>query len=132
MSVTRQTLNKNARVVLETVQATNHHPNALEIYEAVRHVQPRIGLATVYRCLHHLTALGLITEVECGQQYSRYDGRTGRHDHAICINCGALLDLPMDVTVSQEAVQKAAQSVGIEVVSHEVRLYGYCRSCSPA
>ena len=122
------TLNVNARAVLDVLQATDQHPTALEIYEAVRRVRPRIGLATVYRILHQLTEQGLIKaigrESEC-----RYDARIQRHDHAICTECGALLDIPINIVLPDETLRLAAQAAGVALDSHEVRIYGRCLSC---
>src|SRR3989441_10353583 len=122
------TLNTNAHAVLDVLRASQNHPTALEVYEAVRRVRPRIGLATVYRILHQLTEQGMITalgrDIEC-----RYDARTQRHDHAVCTVCGALLDVPVDIRLSSEMLQAAALAVGIELDFHEVRIYGRCRNC---
>ncbi len=124
----QEILNTNARAVLDVLQASTQHPTALDVYEAVRKTRPRIGLATVYRILHQLTEQGLIKELG-GNECSRYDARTSRHDHAICTECGALLDIPVDIGVSDEALQAAARAAGIELGSHEVRLYGRCSAC---
>src|SRR5437660_12808844 len=122
------TLNANARAVLDVLRASDKHPTALEVYEAVRAMRPRIGLATVYRILHQLTQQGRISalgrDMEC-----RYDARTQRHDHAVCTECGALLDVPVDIRLSSETLQAAARAAGIELDSHEVRLYGRCMKC---
>jgi Fe2+ or Zn2+ uptake regulation protein len=122
------TLNTNARAVLDVLQATDRHPTALEVYEAVRRVRPRIGLATVYRILHQLTEQGVISALERDAE-CRYDARTPRHDHAICTVCGALLDVPVDIRLSSETLQAAASAAGIELDSHEVRIYGRCMNC---
>ena len=56
----KETMNANARAVLEAVRAGENHPTAQGVYEAVRSVRPQIGLATVYRILHQLAEQGLI------------------------------------------------------------------------
>jgi len=122
-------LNSNAQAVLTIVRAAQNHPSALEIYEAVRQMRPRIGLASVYRILHHLVEQGYIKEVGGSDECHRYDGHTSRHDHAVCTICGALLDVPNEVTIAPAVLQAAAQATGIELGSHEVRLYGRCSSC---
>jgi Fur family peroxide stress response transcriptional regulator len=125
----KETLNANAQAVLEVVRNSHTHPTALEVYEAVRRVRPRIGVASVYRILHSLAEQGLIREIGRTEEACRYDGHIERHDHAICTTCGALLDLPVDVLLPTEALQSAADAAGIELQSHEVRLYGECTSC---
>ncbi len=125
----KQTLNANAQAVLCVVQAAKNHPTALEVYEAVKKAKPRMGLASVYRILHHLVEQGYIKNLSYGDESCRYDAQTSRHDHAVCTECGALLDLPLEVSLSQQVLQNAAQAAGIELGSHEVRLYGRCASC---
>jgi Fe2+ or Zn2+ uptake regulation protein len=113
--------------VLEIVRSSHSHPTAQEVYEAVRNVRPRIGLATVYRVLHQLTEQGYIKEIGPSEEGCRYDGHVSRHDHAVCTMCGALLDV--EVTVPAEALQAAARATGMALSSHEIRLYGLCSSC---
>ena len=125
----KEKLTSNAQAVLDIVRVADNHPTALEIYENVKRVQPRIGLASVYRILHHLVEQGYITELGRSDESCRYDGNTSRHDHAVCINCGALIDLPIQITVPQESLHSAAEAAGIELGSYEVRLYGRCPSC---
>jgi Fur family peroxide stress response transcriptional regulator len=125
----KEILNTNARAVLEALRASQNHPTALDVYESVRRTRPRIGLATVYRILHQLTERGLIKELEYGSECSRYDACISRHDHALCTECGALLDIPQDVPLSTKALQVAAQATGFELGSHEVWIYGRCTTC---
>src|SRR5256885_14845532 len=108
-------LNSNAQAVLDSVQGTQNHPTALEIYEAVKRVRPRMGLASVYRILHHLVELEYIKEVGRGEERSRYDGNVSRHDHAVCTTCGALLDVPIEIILPEEILQAAAQATGIKL-----------------
>ena len=124
----KETMNANARAVLEAVRAGENHPTALAVYEAVRSVRPQIGLATVYRILHQLAEQGLIEEL--GQNAEcRYDARIDRHDHAVCTNCGTLLDVPVEIHLPADVLQEAARVTGMKLRSHEVRIYGLCRSC---
>lgn len=125
----QEKLNSNAQAVLDIARAAQNHPTALEIYEAVKRVRPRIGLASVYRILHHLVEQGYIKVVGRNDESYRYDGNVSRHDHAVCTVCGALLDVPIEVAVPEEALQRAARATGIELGSHEVMLYGLCSSC---
>lgn len=121
--------NANVRAVLAAVRESTSHPTALEVYDAVRLVRPRIGLATVYRILHQLTRQGAIGVWGYGSERARYDGRTTRHDHAFCTGCGALLDVPGEIELPRAALEQAARAAGIEPGSHEVRIYGRCACC---
>jgi Fur family peroxide stress response transcriptional regulator len=127
--IMEETLNTNARAVLDVLRSAENHPTALEVYELVRRIRPHIGLATVYRALHQLTEQGVIKEFGRDADSIRYDARTIRHDHAICTQCGALLDLPSEIALSHEMLQQAAQAAGITLTSHEIRIYGKCAAC---
>lgn len=123
-------LNENARAILDVVRSAYNHPTALEVYETVKRQRPRIGLASVYRILHNLVEHEYIHELRMGEEnFSRYDGHIMRHDHAICRSCGTLLDLPIEIALSPQALQEAARAAGITLETHEVRLYGLCDSC---
>jgi Fur family transcriptional regulator, peroxide stress response regulator len=127
--IVQEKLNKNARAVLETVRAAHNHPTTSEIYETVKQIQPHIGLASVYRILHSLVEQNYIKELRHGDDSCRYDGHVSRHDHAICTSCGTLLDVPINIPLTQEALETAAQAAGIELSFHELRLYGLCPAC---
>jgi Fe2+ or Zn2+ uptake regulation protein len=123
-------LNANARAVLAVLRASTRHPTAQEVYEEVRRARPRIGLATVYRILRQLADQGLIKVWgSYGSESARYDARTHRHDHACCTVCGALLDVPVEIELARAELEKAARATGIEMGSHEVRIYGRCQDC---
>jgi len=125
----QDTLHTNARAVLDMLRAAKNHPTALDVYEVVRRTRPRIGLATVYRILHQLTQQGLIKELGHRDDCMRYDAQTQRHDHAVCTECGALLDIPMNVGLPGELLQTAAEAAGVELDTYELRIYGRCSAC---
>jgi Fur family peroxide stress response transcriptional regulator len=124
-----ETLNANARAVLEAVQGAAHHPTAAEVYRAVMGTRPNMGLASVYRILHRLVEQGYIRELRHSDESCRYDAHIARHDHGICTICGELFDVPIDIALPQEVLQAAAAATGLELVSHELRLYGRCPAC---
>ena len=124
----KETLTGNAQAVLNVVRGCGNHLTAQEIYDEVRHTRPNIGLASVYRILHALTEQGIIREIGRNEE-SRYDGQVARHDHAVCTKCGTLIDLPNDIALTKEHLQTVARAAGIELESHEVRLYGKCMAC---
>ena len=125
----QEKLNTNAQAVLDVVRMAQNHPTALEIYENVKSARPRIGLASVYRILHNLVEQGYIKELGRNDGSCRYDGHVSRHDHAICTTCGALLDVPVEITLPQEVLQAASEATGISLRSYELRIYGQCPAC---
>ncbi len=104
------------------------HPTAAEIYESVRVQQPRIAFGTVYNALHYLVKAGLLVELSFGDRASRFDGNVGRHDHVVCVRCGALRDVALDVPPS--SIAEVAESTGYQVRTHHVELRGLCPACA--
>ncbi|HLJ80115.1 MAG TPA: transcriptional repressor [Ktedonobacterales bacterium] len=121
--------------VLAALRETACHPTAGEVYDAVRRRYPHMGRATVYRALQRLEAAGLAVEVGRDSLGRHYDARTDRHDHAICTECGRVLDilpgndLPPDLLAGLTAL---ARDAGVAVDTYEVRLYGRCAACREA
>ncbi|HUZ03629.1 MAG TPA: transcriptional repressor, partial [Thermomicrobiaceae bacterium] len=103
--------------ILVVVQTAEKHLTAGEIFERVRRRYPTIAYGTVYRTLHLLAELGLIQEFPFGDQASRFDRRTDRHDHVHCTVCGALVDV--DVPIAILARQVAADQTGYQIHGHQ-------------
>lgn len=123
------------RLVLETVAShPGEHLTAEEIYGLVKNQYPDIGLATVYRAVQVLVDLQVIDKVSFDDGLARYelsyqaDGRRHHHHHAICQNCGRVLSFEEDLLEALEQAVFAA--TGFRVTDHEVKLYGYCKTCS--
>ena len=116
--------------ILAVVQSAEKHLTAGEIFERVRRRYPTIAYGTVYRTLHLLAELGLIQEFPFGDQASRFDRRTDRHDHVHCTVCGALVDV--DVPIAILARQVAADQTGYQIHEHQTVFSGICPDCQSA
>jgi len=121
------TLTRQRRVVLEVVQSTHSHPTAAEVFQAARQAMPTISFATVYNSLRYLKDAGLVREVTFGNGASRYDGETARHDHAICSECGRLVDFALPATL--QLMRSAARSSHFKAESIHLTLIGLCPDC---
>lgn len=120
-------LTRQRKVVLEVVCATDAHPTAAEVFELARRTVPKISFATVYNSLRYLKKAGLVREVAFGNGASRYDGETNRHDHAICSDCGKLVDFDLPGTV--ELMRSAARASRFKPESVHLTLIGQCAGC---
>jgi Fe2+ or Zn2+ uptake regulation protein len=125
---TKIRLTPQRRAVLEAVLAAGDHPRAIDIYERVRRRHPGIAFATIYNALRYLAEHGLISELTFGDAASRFDGRTERHDHAVCERCGALCDVEVPLPENVRA-QAAAQS-GFQITQYRVEFRGLCPRCA--
>ncbi len=121
----RMTTQRSA--ILTEVQIADKHLTAGELFERVRRKYPTIAYGTVYRTLHLLAERGLIQEFPFGDQASRFDKRTDRHDHVHCTVCGELMDV--DVPIAVLARQVAADQTGYHIEAHQTVFSGICPRC---
>ena len=120
-------LTKQREAVLQVIRESENHLTASEIYEAARKRLPSISYATVYNSLRFLRDEGLISEITFGNSASRYDRETGRHDHAVCTECGRLTDFDLDETSA--LLKLAARRSKFKPQSVHLTLYGLCPDC---
>jgi Fur family transcriptional regulator, peroxide stress response regulator len=120
-------LTPQREAVFQVIQEREDHPTASDIFEAARLRLPTISYATVYNSLRYLKAAGLVLKINFGDSASRYDRETDRHDHAICDDCGKLVDF--DLPEAAKLIQAAARKSGFKPVSIHLILRGHCPDC---
>ena len=120
-------LTKQRAVVLEVIRDAESHLTANEVFVAAKVRLPSISFATVYNSLRYLKEAGHIAEIHFGNGASRFDRMTHRHDHAICTNCGKLVDIELDLPA--ELVTQAASYSRFKPESIEFTLRGLCPDC---
>ena len=120
-------LTRQREAVLRVIRAREDHPTANEIFQAARLRLPTISYATVYNSLRYLKEAGLVHEIKFGDGASRYDRETERHDHAICNDCGKLVDF--DLPQAADLIQAAARKSKFKAASVHLTLRGVCPEC---
>jgi Fe2+ or Zn2+ uptake regulation protein len=103
------------------------HPNAETVFNAVKKDLPSVTLATVYRNLNKMADNCEILRLEVNGEY-RFDADKSMHQHAICRECGSILDFA-DLKLSEEILEKFSSG---EFKAEDVRIfyYGKCKKCS--
>jgi len=124
---TTPSLTKQRDAVFQVIVEHDGHPTANEVYELARKKLPTISFATVYNSLRYLKDAGLIAEISFAHAANRYDSMLERHDHAICTNCGKLVDLDMEL--SEELMKLAARRSRFKAESIHLTLRGLCSDC---
>jgi Fur family ferric uptake transcriptional regulator/Fur family peroxide stress response transcriptional regulator len=131
MSITKATkdlgLTRQREVVLQVIRESNEHLTANEVFDKAKQLLPTISFATVYNSLRYLKDAGHIGEISFGNGASRFDAMTSRHDHAICTNCGKLVD--MEIELPEEIVKLATRFSKFKLESIELTLRGLCPEC---
>jgi Fur family transcriptional regulator, peroxide stress response regulator len=120
-------LTPQREAVFQVILERDDHPTASDIFEAARQRLPGISYATVYNSLRYLKQAGLVLEINFGDSASRYDRETDRHDHAICVCCGKLVDFHLPETA--ELMQAAARKSRFKAQSVHLTLRGVCPDC---
>lgn len=90
---------------------------------------PRVSRATVYRTLALLVEGGFMESLDVGKGELVYEHIAGHkhHDHMVCVSCGRIEEFS-DAEIERLQIQ-AALHKGFVMVDHDLRLFGYCRSC---
>ncbi len=121
-------LTKQREVVLQVIRDAEEHLTANEVFDRAKQLLPTISFATVYNSLRFLKDAGHIGEISFGNGASRFDALTSRHDHAICTNCGKLVD--MEIELPSEIVKLATKFSKFKLESIELTLRGLCPECN--
>lgn len=107
------------------------HLSPEEIYDRVKDKYPEIGLATVYRTLQLLEDMNIVYKLNFNDGCSRYELNSNtndhHHHHLICINCGEVIEVKIDLLENLE--QEIEDECNFKIVDHSVKFFGYCDKC---
>ena len=121
-------LTPHRAAVLDVLRHSHDHPTAADIFRKVRRRRPGVAYATIYNALNWLTRNGLVVELKYGDEASRYDPTTERHDHLVCTRCGALVDSKIELP--RKVWAHAGRSMGFRVQDYRLELFGLCPRCA--
>ncbi len=125
MTIQRRNTKQRA-LVLDAVRSRCDHPTAEDIFQDVQRIDDHISRATVYRNLRLLEQTHAITRVKTPGG-DRFDLRLDAHAHALCTECGAVVDV--DLPYDEAADSAAAASTGFASVAHSTLFEGVCPAC---
>lgn len=120
--VTRQ------RIALMGVLAdADDHPDAIELHERAKAVEPSVSLATVYRTLSVLEAEGVVHRHAFEGGGARFETtHEEHHDHILDVDTGEVIEFQSDKI--EQLQDEIARELGYDVVHHRLELY--CRKKS--
>lgn len=120
--------NGPARVaVIEVLDAEDCCVSAADVHAALAE---RVGLASVYRVLESLSAVGLVRRIDVGDGIARYEPlrESGEHHHhLVCTECGKVE--AFDDPDLERAIRRVEARSGYAVEQHDVVLQGACDIC---
>jgi Fur family ferric uptake transcriptional regulator len=119
------------RLVLEALFASESPLTAEDIAGGLTGRLPASDLASVYRNLETLEALGLVHHVHVGHGPGRY-ALAGRHDdaHVVCESCGDQGSLRGEAWA--RVAQVIREATGFEARFTHFPAGGLCRACAEA
>jgi Fur family peroxide stress response transcriptional regulator len=119
---------KQRERILALLRKTDSHPPADWIYERTKDEFPTLSMGTVYRNLRILEEQGLVSKIEFGSTFDRFEARTDPHYHFVCETCGAIVDLAMPV--DDELNERVRRQTGYRPQRHRIQFYGVCQDCA--
>lgn len=119
-----------ARIVtLSVLEATDEHLSVNCIYDRMLVSSPGISKSTVYRALERLETLQLVHHVDV-QGEARF-GVANHSHHAVCTQCGRIVELDADVVSSLLVGLSGRTPVSLDRLS-SLTVQGVCHNCSSA
>ena len=116
------------RVAVLGALASRDDATAQQIHALLVDQGERVGLATVYRTLAHLSESGVVDNLmhHRGEMCYRLCG-TGHHHHLVCSGCHKVVELG-DCELDPWLAQLASEH-GFTVSAHTVEVTGTCPDC---
>lgn len=124
-------LTSQRRRIFERAFATHDHFSAETMYAWLKKESgPKVSRATVYRTLSLLLEGGFVEALDAGRGELVYEHVLGHahHDHMLCLECGKIEEFH-DERI-EELQLEACRHKGFQLVTHDLRLRGYCRACA--
>lgn len=116
------------RLAVLRAVSTCPHGTADDIAHVVRGEIGVISRQAVYDALGVLADNQLIRRIQPAGSSARYEDRVGdNHHHAICRECGDMVDV--DCVVGDSSCLTASDDRGFAIAEVEVVFWGVCSSC---
>lgn len=115
------------RIILQTLADSSRPLSAEETAGQIRKIEAGISVATVYRNINLLVAIGVVSKLDLHDGPARYELNQGHNHHLVCLNCGSAIKI--DFCPMQEDLKGLIAESGFEVDNHHFEITGYCRDC---
>ncbi|KIN74604.1 Fur family transcriptional regulator [Sulfitobacter guttiformis] len=117
--VTRQRI-----ALLAVLAEAVDHPDAVELHERAKRLEPTVSLATVYRTLSVLEEEGVVHRHSFQGGGARFETtHEDHHDHILDIDTGEVIEFQSNKI--EQLQEEIARELGYDVVHHRLELY--CR-----
>ena len=115
-------------LVLSVVAESGGHMGVDEVFRRAKEAYPYMDIATVYRTLHLLKKLDVVTEVAIGDRlHYELTDPNGRHHHMVCQVCHGAFNLGPHYL--EEFRRTLLQEFGFEPDLEHFTVAGICTDC---
>ena len=121
MNVTPQRI-----AIYRALLASEDHPTPEMLYREVAQDMPSLSLATIYKTLDALAAVGLVRTVAVETDKRRYDANDEAHHHLVCSECGRIRDFYSD---EFDTLLPSKRVLGFVPQTISVNITGICAEC---
>jgi Fe2+ or Zn2+ uptake regulation protein len=116
------------RAVIEALCRARRSLDPETLCIRARNLHSAVGLATVYRTLDMLQALGHCSRVQIGSKgYALTCGQSKMHVHLVCSHCMGVIELEADDAMA--SLKRKLDSAGFKAQANAVELVGLCAKC---
>ena len=113
--------------VYDILKNTKEHPSVDMLYSKLQPEYPTMSLATVYKSLEVFKDLGLVQELNVGEDKFRYDANVNQHPHITCTACGKVEDVYDDMLF--DLADQVEKKTGYQLTNQQLYFFGYCPNC---
>ena len=111
------------------MQHARSHLTAEQLHSTLKNSGSSIGVATVYRVVNQFEAKGLLKRHRFQSEHFVYElNNPEHHDHLVCVKCGEVKEFCDEKIETQQ--KNIAQTMGYQLIDHELNLYGVCNKCA--
>jgi Fur family transcriptional regulator, ferric uptake regulator len=116
-------------LILEAIARSRGHISVDQVYRQVSADHPDVNLATVYRTLDQLEALGFVRHTHFHGDRAQYQTTDEPpHQHLVCTACGG--DQELDLAVLEPLHDELRRRYGFNADLSHAAIIGVCRACS--
>jgi Fur family transcriptional regulator, ferric uptake regulator len=117
------------RAIIAVLEKEAHPLTIREIHECIG--KSECDLATIYRSMHLLEKMRIVTRFDFGDAVARYelvrDQEDEHHHHLICTDCAKVVEI--DECFPEELERKIAMGNGFADIRHKLEFFGVCPNC---
>ena len=117
-------MTKQRKLIYDIVRDSMGHLSAEEIYFQAKKKMPSISMGTVYRNLGLMVESKELRKIPFSGKQDLYDATMMEHDHAVCVECGKVVDIVID-----DLKEKIQERIDGEFKDYNLTINYICNDC---